>query len=142
MSISPQEMRIGNARGSESRGRSFAAASLCKFNGRDFGCDRAEGPVAGRGPWASYDWRDDGLMLVICPTCQNVFAGIAQRPEQATLHGVVFDIFVARPISGIAKSRTVRPPPPARPCAWRGGVRLTCHHPRKRVIQYSRGGSD
>jgi hypothetical protein len=35
---------------------------------------------------------------LICPTCQNVFAGIAQgihaSDRHATLHGVVFDILV------------------------------------------------
>jgi len=36
-------------------------------------------------------------MPVICPTCQNVFAGSLKRPDHATLHGVVFDIFVERP---------------------------------------------
>ena len=37
-------------------------------------------------------------MPLICPTCQNVFAGIAQSihasDHHATLHGVVFDILV------------------------------------------------
>ena len=37
---------------------------------------------------------DDEDMPVICPTCQNVFAGSLKRPDHATLHGVVFDIFV------------------------------------------------
>src|SRR5450756_2575540 len=37
---------------------------------------------------------DDEDMPVICPTCQNVFAGSFKRPDHATLHGVVFDIFV------------------------------------------------
>ena len=41
---------------------------------------------------------DDEGMPVICPTCQNVFAGSLKRPHHATLHGVVFDIFVERPI--------------------------------------------
>src|SRR5882724_7962732 len=43
-------------------------------------------------------WRDDGIVPLICPTCQNVFAGIAQSihasDRHATLHGVVFDILV------------------------------------------------
>ena len=39
---------------------------------------------------------DDEDMPVICPTCQNVFAGSLKRPDHATLHGVVFDIFVER----------------------------------------------
>jgi hypothetical protein len=37
---------------------------------------------------------------VICPTCQNIFAGSFKRPDHATLHGVVLDIFVERPIHG------------------------------------------
>ena len=40
---------------------------------------------------------DDEDMPVICPTCQNVFAGSLKRPDHATLHGFVFDIFVERP---------------------------------------------
>ena len=42
--------------------------------------------------------RDDGIVPLICPTCQNVFAGFAQSIDasghHATLHGVVFDILV------------------------------------------------
>src|SRR5712675_950829 len=42
--------------------------------------------------------RDDGIVPLICPTCQNVFAGFAQSihasAHHATLHGVVFDILV------------------------------------------------
>jgi hypothetical protein len=47
---------------------------------------------------AFYKRRDDGIVPLICPTCQNVFAGFAQSihasDHQATLHGVVFDILV------------------------------------------------
>src|SRR5271156_1582127 len=43
---------------------------------------------------------DDEDMPVICPTCQNVFAGSLKRPDHATLHGVVLDIFAERPILG------------------------------------------
>jgi hypothetical protein len=40
-------------------------------------------------------WRDDGILPVICPTCQNVFAGSRMAGDrQATLHGVVFGILV------------------------------------------------
>jgi hypothetical protein len=42
--------------------------------------------------------RDAGIVPLICPTCQNVFVGIAQSihasDRHATLHGVVFDILV------------------------------------------------
>src|SRR5712672_983511 len=42
--------------------------------------------------------RDGGIVPLICPTCQSVFAGIAQSihasDHHATLHGVVFDILV------------------------------------------------
>ena len=41
---------------------------------------------------------DDEDMPVICPTCQNVFAGSLKRPDHAPLHGVVLEIFVERPI--------------------------------------------
>jgi hypothetical protein len=47
---------------------------------------------------------DDEDMQVICPTSQNVFAGSLKSPDHATLHGVVFDIFVERPIHGSAPS--------------------------------------
>ncbi len=43
---------------------------------------------------------DDEDMQVICLTCQNIFAGSFKRPDHATLHGVVLDIFVERPIHG------------------------------------------
>ena len=50
------------------------------------------------GPWAFCKLRDDGIVPLICPTCQNVFAGFAQSihasDRHATLHGVVFDILV------------------------------------------------
>ena len=40
--------------------------------------------------------RDNGMVPLICPTCQNVFAGEASMPATppVTLHGVVFDILV------------------------------------------------
>ena len=43
---------------------------------------------------------DDEDMQVICLTCQNILAGSFKRPDHATLHGVVLDIFVERPIRG------------------------------------------
>ena len=49
------------------------------------------------GPSAFYKLRDDTILPVICPTCQNVFAGSPKHPCQrrrVTLHGVVFDILV------------------------------------------------
>src|SRR6266481_734102 len=63
-----------------------------------FACNRARGARCRAGPWAFCKWRDDGIVPLICPTCQNVFAGIAQgihaSDRHATLHGVVFDILV------------------------------------------------
>jgi hypothetical protein len=45
--------------------------------------------------------RDNGIVPVICPTCQIVFAGEASMPANPfvcigflSLHGVVFDILV------------------------------------------------
>jgi hypothetical protein len=46
---------------------------------------------------------DDEDMPVICPTCQNVFAGSRKLPDHSTVHGVVFDIFVEKPIDGSAR---------------------------------------
>jgi hypothetical protein len=43
---------------------------------------------------------DDEDMPVICPTCQNGVAGSLKRPDPATLHGVVLDILIERPIHG------------------------------------------
>jgi hypothetical protein len=43
---------------------------------------------------------------VICPTCQNVFAGESRRPP-ATLHGVVFDILIGG--GGVAFPVVARP---------------------------------
>src|SRR5665213_517751 len=42
--------------------------------------------------------RDDAIVPVICPTCQNVFRGTfkAQSAPRLSLHGVVFDILVWR----------------------------------------------
>jgi hypothetical protein len=37
------------------------------------------------GPWASYKLREDELMPLICPTCQNVFAGSLKTSPPATL---------------------------------------------------------
>jgi len=53
-------------------------------------CHRAESPTGSFAKSAN-----DGTMPLICPTCQNVFAGKASMPASpATLHGVVFDILV------------------------------------------------
>ena len=50
--------------------------------------------------WRGLNTCDDEDRPVICPTCQNIFAGSFKRPDHATLHGVVLDIFVERPIHG------------------------------------------
>ena len=43
--------------------------------------------------------RDLGIMPLICPTCQADFGKTAgvREPSSATVHGVVFDIFVVWP---------------------------------------------
>jgi hypothetical protein len=54
--------------------------------------------------------RDIAIVPVICPTCQNVFAGEAScQRALATLHGVVFDIF------GLERESR-------RPCRWKTGL--------------------
>src|SRR5665213_3452362 len=40
-------------------------------------------------------WRDDAIVPVICPTCQNIFArSLLPATVRLSLHGVVFDILV------------------------------------------------
>src|SRR6266851_2362367 len=50
------------------------------------------------GPWAFYKSRDDGIVPLICPTCQNVFAGSLKASMPATTMllcmGLFFDILV------------------------------------------------
>ncbi len=80
--------RLGNARGDPSLWRADATsaspmqlrrAGATSIAGKDFlPAIALEEPVVGQGPWAFCKWRDDGIVPLICPTCQNVFAGIAQ----------------------------------------------------------------
>ena len=104
-SISPRARASESARGSAARRRPFAVASRCNYEPvqlqlwvRIFACNRARGARCRAGPWAFCKLRDDGIVPLICPTCQNVFAGIAQSihasDHHATLHGVVSDILV------------------------------------------------
>ena len=77
---------------------------------------------------------DDEDMPVICPTCQNVFAGSLKRPDHATLHGVVLDIFVERPIDGSAPSLAwpIEPPGRVAPRArWRSRNAVYGFAPRR-----------
>ncbi len=46
-------------------------------------------------PWAVYKLHDDGVVPLICPTCQTFSQARSKHPcwrQQATLHGLVFDI--------------------------------------------------
>ena len=56
-------------------------------------------PTLVAGSFALYRLRDDGILQVICPTCQTVFAGSRMAGDRkATLHGVVFDILGMRTV--------------------------------------------
>jgi hypothetical protein len=49
---------------------------------------------------------DDGILQVICPTCQTVVAGSRMAGDrQATLHGVVFDILGTRAAQAMRLAR-------------------------------------
>jgi hypothetical protein len=63
---------------------------------RIFARNRVEGPAAEQDDGRFYKLREYLVVPLICPTCQNVFAGpcIRAGDRQATLHGVVFDILV------------------------------------------------
>src|SRR4051794_39946199 len=45
------------------------------------------------GPDGSCKLCEVAIVQLICPTCQTVFAGMTYR-SSATVHGVVFDIFL------------------------------------------------
>ena len=101
--------RIGSARGSATREATLRCgepmqlrrADATSIVGKDFLPAIAQSHRTARcraGPRAFCKLRDDGIVPLICPTCQNVFAGFAQgidaSDHHATLHGVVFDILV------------------------------------------------
>ena len=98
-SISPRA-RIGSARGSATREATRRCGEPVQLQWwvNFLPAIALEEPCCRAGPWAFCKLRDDGIVPLICPTCQNVFAGIAQSihasDHQATLHGVVFDILV------------------------------------------------
>ena len=54
---------------------------------------------------------DAANVQVICPTCQNVFAG-SHAGDLSTVHGVVFDIFGLGRMACPAVARVQRPPAP------------------------------
>ena len=74
--------RIGSARGSATRRRSFAAREPVQLQlwVRIFCLQSRRTARCWAGPWAFYKLRDDGIVPLICPTCQNVFAGKASMP--------------------------------------------------------------
>jgi hypothetical protein len=65
--------------------------------GRVFASNHAEPPAAEHGDGRFYKLRDDPVVPLICPTCQ-LFFGITENANagnhMATVHGVVFDVFV------------------------------------------------
>jgi len=97
--------RMASARGTTTRKRSFAARGPLQFQLSGFlACNRAKPDGQRHGP--SYKLREDGIVPLICPTCQNVFAGkTSGQATPATLHGVVFDILVGARV-------------PRRPCGF------------------------
>ena len=54
--------------------------------------------IVGQGRNQFYEWCDDGILPLICPTCQKkVFEAASSMQAvdpRATLHGVVFDILI------------------------------------------------
>ncbi len=107
MSISPRA-RASQARAARQRAgdRSPWRAGATSIVVRIFCLQSRRRARCRAGPWAFCKLRDDGIVPLICPTCQNVFAGIAQSihasDRHATLHGVVFDILVGSMARGHA----------------------------------------
>jgi hypothetical protein len=58
--------------------------STLRRRGEGETANRVKMRIRRRDPAAFYKWRDDGIVPLICPTCQNVFAGIAQSIQAAT----------------------------------------------------------
>jgi hypothetical protein len=81
------------------------------------------------GPGAFYKCRNDLVVPLICPTCQNVFAKFAQSihagGHHATLHGVVFDILVGSEThAGLGPQPSPSGPPSPAPAPVR--LRFRC----------------
>src|SRR5207302_428603 len=58
-----------------------------------FACKRARGARCWAGPWAFYKLRDDGIVRLSCPTCQNVFAGSLKASQPATIMLLCMGLF-------------------------------------------------
>jgi hypothetical protein len=92
--------RIGSARGSATREATLRCDEPVQLQlwVRMFCLQSRRSARCRTGPWTFCKLRDDGIVPLICPTCQNVFVGFAQgihaSDHHATLHGVVFDILV------------------------------------------------
>jgi hypothetical protein len=70
---------VAQRAGHHSRWRAGATSIL----GRAF-CLPSRRTARWAGPWAFYKWRDAGIVPLICPTCQNVFAGWLKASPPAT----------------------------------------------------------
>jgi hypothetical protein len=84
------------------RSELLSGLSNLASDGRDAGSN-AEGSlgrqaIVGQGRSQFYEWCDDGILPLICPTCQKrvLEAALSMQAVDpgATLHGVVFDILI------------------------------------------------
>src|SRR6266702_2754542 len=89
--------------------RANATSIVC----RDFRPNHTE-QRAIAAPRAFNGWCDDEGVPLICPTCQVLPPKLPCRRPPATLHGVVFDIFVGNH-SDAARESCLKPHTPARP---------------------------
>jgi hypothetical protein len=117
-SISPWAGASQSAHGPATRRPSFAVASRCNLNGRKFwACHRAEKPAVRQGHRSFSKWRDDRIVPLICPTCQNVFAGSVKASMPATPCYFAWGCFrYFRVRRAVARVR--RPPSPKWASAW------------------------
>ena len=85
-SISPRARASLSACGSATRRRSFAAREPVQLQLWlwIFGLQSRRSGRCRAGPWMSIKLRDDGIVPLICPTCQNVFAGPLNASVPAT----------------------------------------------------------
>jgi hypothetical protein len=86
--VTARQAKTASKQGAEG----FASGSIRNDAVGSFGPVTAMRRPCRAGPDASYRLREAAMVLLICPTCQIVVAGMT-IDHAATVHGVVFDIF-------------------------------------------------
>jgi hypothetical protein len=102
------------------------AKAYCASRGWEIAADYVEPHAPGtRVPRAFNGLCDDEGVPLICPTCQVFAQSVLAGARPATLHGVVFDIFVgSHSDAAWLRESFLKPHTPARPLLYRSGAAL------------------